>query len=243
MEILVNSFHMDIYSRFYIFFNRYLIEYFLFSTDMDMDDSTINEYIEKSLAKNPVPNKKEDSSEIVKKPKNLWLTSIFNFKFIFIIILIVLWVYRIKDGFFEEDDKLFVEKKINEVKVDNKMVPVSNVKVVKISEWVYDSMEWDEWSKYLLWSSKKVMFIYWDGCRYARAYNNQIKNTLEDKMFSYNYEKEIIKVLTKKYKKIRTIVKNLNDKITNVRIILAQFLCNLLWRKYKRILVLGLWNL
>ena len=160
-----------------------------------MDDSTINEYIEKSLSKKPIPNKKEDISEtVIKRPKYLWLTSIFNFKFIFIIILIALWVYRIKDGFLKGEDKLFIEKEINEVMVDNKMVPVSNVKVVKISEWVYDSMEWDERSKYLVWSSKKVMFIYWDGCRYARAYNNQIEKALEDKMLSYNYQKEIIKV-------------------------------------------------
>ncbi len=44
----------------------------------------------------------------------------------------------------------------------------------------------------------------------------QIMVTLVVTDFKIPEEKELIRVLTKKYKKIRTIVKNLNDKITNV---------------------------
>lgn len=75
-------------------------------------------------------------------------------------------------------------------------VSISEVTVVKIPDNVYDSIWSDsEWSEFLFWDKKNILFVYWDGCPYASAYENSISKTFSDKSFLNNYySKNIFKV-------------------------------------------------
>lgn len=75
-------------------------------------------------------------------------------------------------------------------------VPLSDVSVVKIPDIVYDSIWSDsEWSEFLFWDKKNILFVYLDDCPYARAYNNQTENTFsENPLLNYSYSKNILKV-------------------------------------------------
>jgi len=89
-----------------------------------------------------------------------------------------------------------MEKKIEYVESNWEKIYFSDLKVVKIPQKVYDSV-WKnpKWSEYLFWEKKRILFIYWDWCPYARAYDSEIERAFfSDKSLWDNYLKEIVKV-------------------------------------------------
>lgn len=87
-------------------------------------------------------------------------------------------------------------KNISVIEINWVNFDVSDVKVLWIPENVFDEIiNEPEWSEYLLWEKKNVLFIYWDWCPYARDYDNQIsKSFSETPLLKSYYSKIIIKV-------------------------------------------------
>ena len=119
------------------------------------------------------------------------------FGFVILILLLIVWALAI---FFHHRNQRIAyywdEKKISSVMLDWVTYSLSDVKVLSIPDEVYDSI-WDDssWSEYLLWSKNHMLFIFWDGCPYARAYNYMIEKTFSnDTSLDLVYSKDIAKV-------------------------------------------------
>lgn len=143
----------------------------------DIDNLDINDWI------------KQDRE---KKKGNKWLVSIF--KYILIICVFIIWIHFLKDGLFGRPNSLFKEKKIEQVSYENTWSNVKDVKVIKIPQSVYDSMDGDERKDYLLGDKKRIMFIYRDGCPYAREFYQSISSSIKKDMLSTYYDTAFIRV-------------------------------------------------
>ena len=91
---------------------------------------------------------------------------------------------------------IWQSKTIHFVEFEWQKVYLSDVEVVKIPDRVYDAAWIDnEWADFLFSDIKNLLFVYWDGCPYARAYESQINKVFSDDYSINNlYLKNIIKV-------------------------------------------------
>lgn len=82
---------------------------------------------------------------------------------------------------------------ISAVQVNNKMVPVSEVKVVQIPQATYDSMKDNpQWAHHLSGNKKRVLLMTWNGCPYARAYHAALDRAFgKSGIFNRYYIKDI----------------------------------------------------
>lgn len=125
--------------------------------------------------------------------------------YVFVVLLIVC-IYFFIHG--DKPNKIReVSKSLDYVQVDWETVEVSDVKVKKIPQEVYDSMEIDpnvsqeiysqanidrSWEQYLLWDKKHILLITWDGCPYARKFRKELDDIFDkDSHFSHYYDKDI----------------------------------------------------
>ncbi len=118
-----------------------------------------------------------------------------------ILLIICVYVFVYKGGNKVRD----VSNSINHIPVDWEIVEVSDVKIMKIPQEVYDSMEIDpnipwevynrvdrSWENYLLWDKKRILLITWDGCPYARKFRKELDNIFEENAYlSRYYDKDI----------------------------------------------------
>lgn len=125
--------------------------------------------------------------------------------YVWIILLIVCVYVFTRKGFGEVRE---VSKSIDSIRVDWERVQVSDVKIIKIPQEVYDSMEIDpdipqevynqvnidrSREKYLLWDKKRILLITWDGCPYARRFRRELDNVFEKNAYLTRYYDKDIK--------------------------------------------------
>ncbi len=99
-----------------------------------------------------------------------------------------------------------VSKSIDSLLVDWEKVELSDVKIMKIPQEVYDSMEIDpsipqeaynqmdrSREQYLLWDKKRILLITWDGCPYARRFRKELDNVFDKNAYLTRYYDKYIK--------------------------------------------------
>ena len=158
-------------------------------------------YYSKEDVENPVQTTIQNTNpnyDVNEQIKQEFKSSSKSSKWLLIVLLSVVVIFFVSVFFFRfwKSSTYWYSTKISSVGLNWKNYLLEDVEAFKIPQEVYDNA-WDypKRSDYITWSKKHVLFIYWDGCPYARAYDLEI-----DRAFSINpllnssYSKDMVKV-------------------------------------------------
>ena len=129
-----------------------------------------------------------------------------NYLIYVLAILLIVCIYLFIRG--DKSNKIReVSKSLDYIQTNWETVKVSNVKIIKIPQEVYDSMEINpdipqevynqvhidrSREKYLLWNKKRILLITWDGCPYARKFRRELDDVFSKNTYlTRHYDKDI----------------------------------------------------
>lgn len=135
------------------------------------------------------PNRKDFYQELKSDFKKNWTGKKTNYLSYILAVIAILGIYFFIHKTTTPERAPEVSKTLEYIQVDWEITKVSNVKILKIPQEVYDNMEMDpnipqeayndidkSREKYLLWDQKRILLITWTGCPYARKFRRELDN-------------------------------------------------------------------